>query len=262
MAEAKSAKAAKKPGFFKELITFLFVVALILGMASGAILYLSGKNLNDLLVTRPVAKNTGNASPNSSDQKVSTQQQLSGEGNGATDSAIPAAYPVGTPGQQNIVGGQVARYALPAQKGSLKGTITWQYNDYVGTKPDVNAKILLIRTDFDKNTITDEKAALFALGSAPKDSGLYTAKANGYGNYEIGNLPVGDYYILVVSGQTKRDLSEPIDEYLTNTLQPYARNWEEFTLLGLSANQYELSSITIEEDQTIDFSHDFGNTYF
>lgn len=228
---SQNSKSSKKPGFFKELITFLFVVAFILGIASGAIFYLSGKNLDDLLGTRPIATNAGNASPNST-------------------------------GQQSNVTGQVSQPVLTAQKGSLKGTITWQYNDYVGTKPDVNAKILLIRTDFDKNTIADEEAALFALGSAPKDSGLFTAKANGYGNYEIGNLPVGEYHILVVSGQTKRDLSQPIDEYVTSTLQPYARNWEEFSVLGLSANQYELSTITIEENQTLDFSHDFGNTYF
>ncbi|WP_244297228.1 hypothetical protein [Brevibacillus antibioticus] len=43
MADANTAKA-KKPGFFKELLTFLLVIAIILGIASGAIFYL-GKTL-------------------------------------------------------------------------------------------------------------------------------------------------------------------------------------------------------------------------
>ncbi|TQK73725.1 hypothetical protein FB479_102359 [Brevibacillus sp. AG162] len=70
-------------------------------------------------------------------------------------------------------------------------------------------------------------------GAAPKGSGLYTAKANGYGNYEIGNIPVGEYYIIVVSGKTHRDIRQPVDE-----------------------------DFTIEENQTLDFSHDFGYTFY
>lgn len=272
MAEAKTAKAAKKPGFFKELLTFLLVIAIILGIASGAIFYLSGKNLDDLLGSRPVAKKETNqpapVSPVSTGQEVGTNQQsnavpVSSEENGATDAAMPAAYPVETAGQPSNVEEQVARTALPTQKGALKGTITWQYNDFVGTKPDVNAKIFLIRKDFDINTITDMEEKLFiSIEAAPKGSGLYTAKANGYGNYEIGNVPVGEYYIIVVSGKTHRDIRQPVDEYFTSIFTPYVRNWEDFTLLSLGTNKYEFSLITIEENQTLDFSHDFGYTFY
>ncbi|MBG9944188.1 hypothetical protein ABD77_19870 [Brevibacillus formosus] len=267
MAEAKTAKAAKKPGFFKELLTFLLVIAIILGIASGAIFYLSGKNLDDLLGSSPVAKKETNqpalVNPVSTGQEAGANQQsnavpVSSEGNGATDAAMPAAYPVGTAGQQSN-----GEPALPIQKGSLKGTITWQYNDFVGTKPDVNAKIFLIRKDFDINTITEMEEKLFiSIEAAPKGSGLYTAKANGYGNYEIGNVPVGEYYIIVVSGKTHRDIRQPVDEYFTSIFTPYVRNWEDFTLLTLGTNKYEFSLITIEENQTLDFSHDFGNTFY
>ncbi|GAB1530087.1 MULTISPECIES: hypothetical protein [Brevibacillus] len=271
MAEAKTAKAAKKPGFFKELLTFLLVIAIILGIASGAIFYLSGKNLEDLLGPRPVAKKETNqtapVNPVSTGQEAGTNQQsnavpVSSEENGATDVAMPAAYPVETQGQQSNAVGQVEQPALPTPKGSLKGTITWQYNDFIGTKPDVKAKILLIRTDFDKNTITDEEEAMFAFTNAPKNSGLYGARANGYGHYEIGNLPVGEYHIIVVSGQTRRDLPQPVDEYFTNKIKPYVRQWKDFTLLSLEINKYETSTISIEENQTLDFSHDFGNTFY
>ncbi|MED1800828.1 hypothetical protein [Brevibacillus porteri] len=275
MAEAKTAKAAKKPGFFKELITFLFVVALILGIASGAIFYLSGKNLDDLLGARPVAKKEVNQpattpapkSPASTDQEAGTNQRsnavaVSSEGTGATDVAMPAAYPVETPGQQSNEGGQVARTELPTEKGALKGTITWQYNDFVGTKPDVNARIYLIPTDFDKNTITDLEEGMFAYDTiAPKGSGLYAAKANGYGNYEIGNVPAGEYHILVVSKQTIRNVQEPVDDLTAYTLNPYVRDWENFEAATFLLYKHVLSKITIEENQTLDFSHDFGNTY-
>lgn len=271
MAEAKTAKAAKKPGFFKELLTFLLVIAIILGIASGAIFYLSGKNLDDLLGSRPVAKKETNqsapVSPVSTGQEVGTNQQsnavpVSSEENGATDAAMPAAYPVETQGQQSNAVGQVEQPALPTPKGSLKGTITWQYNDFVGTKPDVNAKILLIRTDFDKNTITDVEEGVFAIGLAPKNSGLFAGKANGYGNYEIGNLPVGEYHIMIVSAQTTRDIMLPVDEYPITKLKPYIQKWDEFLSLSLMDKKYHVATITIEEGQTLDFSHDFGNTFF
>ncbi|WP_429845108.1 hypothetical protein [Brevibacillus sp. FIR094] len=270
MADAKTAKAAKKPGFFKELLTFLLVIAIILGIASGAIFYLSGKNLDDLLGSRPVAKKETNqsapVSPVSTGQEAGTNQQsnavpVTPGGNSATDVAMPAAYPVETAGQQsNVV--QPEQPALPTQKGSLKGTITWQYNDFVGTKPDVNARILLIRTDFDKNTITDVEEGVFAIGLAPKNSGLFAVKANGYGNYEIGNLPVGEYHIMVVSEQTTRNIDLPVDEYPITKLKPYIQKWDAFLSLSLMDKKYQVSTITIEEGQTLDFSHDFGNTYF
>ncbi|MED1782942.1 hypothetical protein P4V43_14055 [Brevibacillus fortis] len=262
MADAKTAKAAKKPGFFKELLTFLLVVAIILGIASGAIFYLSGKNLDDLLGARPVAKKETNhpapVSPVSTGQEAGTNQQS----NAATDVAMPAAYPVETQGQQSNAIGQVEQPALPTQKGSLKGTITWQYNDFVGTKPDVNARILLIRTDFDKNTITDVEEGVFAIGLAPKNSGLFAVKANGYGNYEIGNLPIGEYHVLVVSEQTTRNIDLPVDEYPITKLKPYIQKWDAFLSMSLMDKKYQVSTITIEEGQTLDLSHDFGNTYF
>ncbi|EJL22979.1 hypothetical protein [Brevibacillus sp. BC25] len=60
MVEVKTAKVAKKPGFFKELLTFLLVVAIIFGIASGAIFYLSGKNLDDgVFAIGLVPKNSG-----------------------------------------------------------------------------------------------------------------------------------------------------------------------------------------------------------
>ncbi|CAI8980232.1 hypothetical protein EMIT07CA2_60246 [Brevibacillus sp. IT-7CA2] len=199
----QNSKSSEVARIFQRTPYFLLVVTIILGIASGAIFYLSGKNLDDLLGSRPVAKKeTNQPAPISSvptGQEAGTNQQSNAvlvppEGNSAMDVATPAAYPVETAGQQSNVVGQVAQPALLTQKGALKGTITCQYNDFVGSKPDVNAKILLIRTDFDKNTITDVEEGVFAIGLVPKNSGLFALKANGYGNYEIGNLPAGEYH--------------------------------------------------------------------
>lgn len=66
-----------------------------------------------------------------------------------------------------------------------------------------------------------------SIEAAPKGVGLYTAKANGYGTYEIGNVPVGEYHIIVVSGKTHRDIRQPVDEYFTSIFTPYVRNWED-----------------------------------
>lgn len=149
------------------------------------------------------------------------------------------------------------------QTGGVKGAITWQYNNFVGTKPDVEAKIYLIPTTFNKDSLTQEQADLFAMiGSAPKKSGLFFTKANGYGNYELPRVPVGDYYIIIVSNKTTRNLNEPVDDYTVQTIQPLVNNWENFVLFNFTQNKYEVKPITVEEDQVLDVSHDFGFTYF
>lgn len=151
-------------------------------------------------------------------------------------------------------------------KGKLRGSITWQYNKLIGSKPDVNAKIYLISTSFNKNTITKQEESLFALiGSIPenKKDKLFFTKVNGYGSYQIDNIPVGKYLMIVISNNTTRppDTSGEF-ETMRNMLSPYINDWEQFKLANLSKNKTSFELVEISENQFIhQVDYDFGYTY-
>lgn len=150
-------------------------------------------------------------------------------------------------------------------KGNLRGIITWQYNKLIGTKPDVNAKIYLISENYNKNTMTNDEESLFTLlGSVSEDKKdkLFFSKINGYGNYEIDNIPVGKYLMIIISNNTTRP-PDLVGEFETakSILTPYINDWDKFKLVNLSKNKSEFKIINIMKNETIDISHDFGYTY-
>lgn len=166
--------------------------------------------------------------------------------------------PIQTPVQQP----QVQTPVQPVGQGNLKGTITWQYNNFVGTKGDVGAKIFLIPTNFNKNKVTDNQADMFAMiGECPNNSGLFFGKADGYGNYIINNIPTGEYILLIVSAKTTRNFTEPIDLYTKSLLTPVVKDYNKFEILNLSINKYNILKININKGDVNNFSHDFGNTF-
>ena len=147
--------------------------------------------------------------------------------------------------------------------GKIKGTITWQYNKYVGTKGDVGAQIYVIPTSFSPQTISeDDEKAYFMTGKVPKNSMLFYTTADGYGNYEIDVVPAGEYCVFIISMKTTRDFTKPVPEYTKNALKPYIRNWdtiEKGTLVKL--HNHVFKNVEIRSGITTIFSHDFGFTY-
>jgi hypothetical protein len=150
---------------------------------------------------------------------------------------------------------------VPVTYGNLKGSVTWQYNNYIGTKPDVGAKVFLIPEKFKNNNYKDLE--LFSMGiTIPDKSNLHFAKVNGFGGYEIQDVPVGKYWILISSKNTTRNMDE------TTSFKPIllplfgAKEYKTFELFNLSYSKHEYELIEIKKDKTLDFSHDFGNTYF
>lgn len=147
--------------------------------------------------------------------------------------------------------------------GSLKGSVTWQYNDFVGTKADVGSQVFLIPIGFKQKNFTKSQMDLYStIGSIPAKSNLQYAKVNGFGAYEITDIPVGKYHIIISSKSTNRDMDSPLS--LEGTLKPLlgSTNYDAFFLFNLSYRKSQWSTIEIKKDKTIDYSHDFGNTYF
>lgn len=147
-----------------------------------------------------------------------------------------------------------------SRTGNMKGVITWQYNKFIGTKPDTGANVCLISKNKNKNS--NNKTFTITLTQHPNgENGIYTAKADGYGNYEIGSVPIGQYYLLIESNNTNSDMT--IDSYTYSVLQNMFLG-EEWKILQntLKMNKYRFKEVEIKANKTIIESHDFGYTYF
>ncbi|WP_338656283.1 hypothetical protein V6B14_08550 [Sporosarcina psychrophila] len=78
----------------------------------------------------------------------------------------------------------------------------------------------------------------------------------------IGSIPVGKYHIIISSKSTNRYMDSPLS--LEDVLEPLlgTTNYNAFHLFNLRYRQSQWSTIEIKKDKTIDYSHDYGNTYF
>lgn len=155
------------------------------------------------------------------------------------------------------------------QTGKLTGTITWQYNDYVGTKPDVKAKIYLFPKNLNQLNLSDvDFNALSAIGVIPTSlkGKVFYAEANGNGNFQINSIPSGEYRIYIVSQKTHRDLENEDDtNYIKGVMSQYIPDdkIDDFLLVtNATMNKFYTDTVEIIPNDSIDVSHDFGNTYF
>lgn len=159
--------------------------------------------------------------------------------------------------------------AAPRQKqtfGKIQGVITWQYNNFVGTKGDVGAKIILVSDPVDERLkkLGGPEAGLLSLGYAPPKSeqyGIYSADADGFGNFSIDGVPVGRYQIFVFSSKT----TPGPDDYMTNICKAeyakYFANMHDYKDLAFKVHKVYCTSADVMEDRATTISHDFGNTY-
>lgn len=148
--------------------------------------------------------------------------------------------------------------------GNLTGTITYQYNKYIGTKADVGAGILLVQTNH-VPLISDNGTFLSFQEIGFDDPMIHWTKVDGFGNYYLDNIPAGYYYLLVLSEETNEspEMEEAnkglAENYLKGKITDEALDRLK---LNLSLNSFEFEIIEIKENQTTRFSHDFGYTYY
>ncbi len=167
--------------------------------------------------------------------------------------------------------------------GSLTGVITYQYNKYIGTRPDVGAKILLVQTNHipTKNDYLNigmmrnykERPDL-------SDPTVYSVEADGMGNYYFDNIPAGEYYMLIESQKTefKEDKVYDYEELgLGSWTFSYVENAQEKceTLLkgkvsskaieylksDMNFNSFEALTIEIQANQINHYSCDWDDSY-
>lgn len=142
--------------------------------------------------------------------------------------------------------------------GNLKGLLTWQYNEYIGTKPDVGANIILIPAQ--SKGIDDSFLGLVLKTTPQGNNGVYTGVADGYGNYQIDDIPSGEYVMLLVSKNTNSDMI--IYDYEDDLFgELFNEDTWEGLRLNLTLKKHTFKSITIQPNKTYTESYDFGYTY-
>ena len=144
--------------------------------------------------------------------------------------------------------------------GELHGTITWQYNNFVGTRGDTGAKIFLWPTNYDKSTVTPLEEDTWILGvSAPKNKNCFLTQADGYGNFDIYDIPAGEYIIFVLSRNTSHPPTQ-LQPYI-NYFSKYFQDIDKFAKINLSMFKFTFATIKISNERINRFSYDFGYTY-
>lgn len=97
----------------------------------------------------------------------------------------------------------VCNVEVKIKTGSVSGTVTYKYNNYVGNKPDTNSNVFLVS----KNVTSLPDSMAFGVGlssfyAAEKCDGVYATRVDGNGHYILDNIPVGDYCIMIFSENT------------------------------------------------------------
>ncbi len=182
-----------------------------------------------------------------------------GEKQSNTVAALGHQYQKGT---CNVCGAKNPDYVT---YGSVAGTITWKYNNYVGSRGDTGATVILVpKGDYTISLQDNSDAAHFREGRY--ENGIVVTKCDGNGRFDIEHIPTGDYFIFVSSKNvTTREAFKDYKNY-----QAYVQlmallyfSKDDLETLANSVNYYaiETGNITVYENSTTTFSHDFGITY-
>lgn len=143
--------------------------------------------------------------------------------------------------------------------GTLKGTVIWKYNNFIGTKGDTGAKIYLFPTNATYPGYT--KQELFDwLERKNELKDVYRTLVDANGNYTFNNLPTGNYIAVISSKNAHRDLLETLKSHdqLKKLFGDY--NYKIFEDNVMALYKHEIRNIEIIDKSTVDFSADFGYT--
>mgnify|MGYP002625659913 CR=1 FL=1 len=150
--------------------------------------------------------------------------------------------------------------------GKLSGNVTYFYNNFVGNRADTSANVFLIPKDGRASKIDLEDYYSWGLPSKIEKIGVYVTYVDGAGNYNFDHIPVGDYICFIKSSNTttKQGFDEPVEykKGIANAVKGYITNTNaEYLGEYVSHNSYTYKSISIYENDTTNYSFDFGVTY-
>lgn len=148
--------------------------------------------------------------------------------------------------------------------GTVSGTITYKYNDFRGHIGDTGAHIILIPIDVNTKNHDNAPAAMGIPGTY--DSGIRVAKVDGSGNYTFNYVPVGNYFMIVVSKETTSsrffNSENEVESELRNLGLKYFNESDlDSFILFTKMQKYTTHNVKVTENYNYVFSYDFGTTY-
>jgi hypothetical protein len=143
--------------------------------------------------------------------------------------------------------------AQPLETGRVKGTLTYFFDFHTGSKADAGSKVWLVKGPVEIPASQNFVASSTALGSNANPeqySAVKYAVADENGNFDLLDIPAGEYTLVLQSAHTKWTLKEKRDFFgRGNGHSPRDSN-----------GRVELLKVIVKEGETADASKDFGPT--
>jgi len=153
----------------------------------------------------------------------------------------------------------VCNVTVKIKTGSISGNVTYKYNNYVGNKPDTGTVVFLISK---KVTSLPDSMGYGWTRDVDDYEGVYATEVDGSGNYILNDIPVGEYYIVLISENTNTGKQNAGAMYWGPVYNMFSEEGKERADSQAFMSKIEYESVTISEGKTTSFSHDFGITYF
>ena len=150
--------------------------------------------------------------------------------------------------------------------GTVQGTVTYKYNNYVGNRGDSGSLVYLFpnMSGYDTSKYDNSRACRGFTGEY--DSGIMVTKCDGNGNYVFDNVPVGRYYLLIISAETTDggafDNKASRESWIkANFMDLLSSSDIEALTLEIGYQKIYTENLDVLTNRTHTVSKDFGITY-
>lgn len=167
--------------------------------------------------------------------------------------------------EHNYQNGKCTMCNQAEPRGRVSGQLTYQYNKFVGTRGDNGATVMLIPRNDNVKNYDNHRAAMLLPDTY--ESGIIVVECDGYGNFDFGNsVPVGEYILVAISNETtsgERFEDEVFWKFLIDSGfgNLFSDEDRESLYLFIGYSDWTIEILTIEPNDDIRFTHDFGYTY-
>jgi hypothetical protein len=167
-----------------------------------------------------------------------------------SSSQIPSLPPQ-TPTPQPAPSQTPATTPQQAETGSVKGTLTYFFSFHIGTKPDAGSKVWLIKGHVEipaNQNFVGNSTVLGTSGNPEQYTAIKYAITDENGNFELLDVPPGQYTLIMQSAHTKWTLKEKSHFFGSgNSHNPRD-----------SDGRVEFLSLLVKAGETVEASKDFG----
>jgi hypothetical protein len=141
--------------------------------------------------------------------------------------------------------------APPTETGRIKGTLTYFFDFHIGNKPDAGSKVWLVKGRVEipaSQTFVATSTALGTSGNPEQYNAIKYSVADENGNFDLLDIPPGQYTLVVQSAHTKGTLNEKGNIFGRGN----GRTVRD------SSGRVEFLNVLVKAGETVDASKDFG----